>query len=97
MLGWSVESSRGLAGGVLREERLSLPGGGAGGRRWEVTGEGRGGELYPCGEVPPPVEPGWGKHGGCRQEAGAAGGACPARKAVLGAVPVRPAAGWGLE
>lgn len=59
----------------------------------------------PAAQHPPPVGSAGlvGRRGGCwrarrhkcRREAGAAGGARQARKAVLGAVPVWPAAGGG--
>lgn len=97
--------------GVLGKEWLSLPG--AEGEpappegRQEVGGDGKEGETSatPVTRRPPPVGPGRrkGEAGagarwrGCRREAGAAGGAHRARKAVLGAVPVWPTAGWGLE
>lgn len=89
--------------------RVSLPHLKGSRGRAGVTGSGRRTERLalpppPRGEASPaPLRPGrragaasaGARPRGCRREAGAAGGARQARKAVLGAVSVWPAAGGG--
>lgn len=101
MSGRSMESSRGLAGERLSRlagppSRAAEPSRRRGGRRREVTREGREASSTPAARCPHR----WSLAGASTAGAGRKLGprvARRARKAVRGADPVWPAAGGGLE